>query len=367
MQHRKSNFSVSRLSFVLGLYLVMLGRHYYLHGTWGGSSELWASPGMPSSPATNSPHYMNVNLIWTGNPLTGPNLDAIREFRKKFAEVSMIHFVNPVYFIGDDKTKNLELIKSVVQPQDQYAMYLMPHEAMLGKLGIALRYSPNLWGGESDCTEVCARSVSLESFNEGELNQMIDFGKVTLESTLGTKIQAFMSHDWNSSEKLAQILESHQFHYSFNAIPPDHVKNRLEGFPVYSYVKDRWGKISSETPVFREKSSPITYVPQTGGAIDYVNANDLKAIFTKLAKANSSAQTRAPQVFTMSAFSDTFVHNRSRLAKAMQLVQAEIKNLKTNTQYLPNPLNIEGSDPDNLDSLAISADGLTKGAIFNAH
>lgn len=245
-----------------------------------------------SAPRTNpDPTYMVISLAWVGSPITSHQLDHLQSFRQEFSSISIHHFVHP-----DHLFKEASKIKKAIGPEDSVGLYVSPSTSLLRDAKVNLRRSPTFWSLESTNIDhnPTGRSTPLSQYNAKEIGQIIESAKHVFTEEFKHEPHSVMIGGWVDSLTIRESLMSQGIPVNFSAINPLLVKPRLKKFPLYSSLIKNW-PIGVQLPFTKntDNGSRMLYIPQTGGALDYLRSSEIIDIFREISQTRNTGSGHA--------------------------------------------------------------------------
>lgn len=239
-----------------------------------------------------------LSLLWTGIEIKDQNINAIKEFRKKFPDAQLIHFIDPLNFLISSSSAKLarKKISSVVKPEDDTALLVYASKNLVKGAGVLFRSQPNFFGQEEklNCAHLCGHQVPINSYSEEELYRIITHGnKVLIENGFDPE-QKIMAGGWLASSTFLSAAIKAKFKVDFSAVPPALLKRRLGYYPLYHWVKGLWGEYVklSQPFLLKAQSGSILEVGQNTATIDYSSLSELTAMYDSLKTASKAENVK---------------------------------------------------------------------------
>ena len=145
-------------------------------------------------------------------------------------------------------------IMSVYRPeQDQIGAYFGGWQEVTDRAGVRFRSTPTFWGAKiSQCEQNCGFSVPLNSYSTGELDRIFETSLALLKSSgLPLNNEIFSVAGWVHSPAIEKIAARHQLKYSFSSIAPSKIKDSMQDFPIYAWVKTSGLSLNLSTSLAR--------------------------------------------------------------------------------------------------------------------
>ncbi|MGQ0443158.1 MAG: hypothetical protein ACT4OH_06885 [Methylophilaceae bacterium] len=156
-----------------------------------------------------------VTVDWEGGSLEQDNIEAMQVFRKKYADIPMVHFLNPVYFLrlNQHTEQVFKTIHSTVLPNDEHGLHLHGWKSLVQQCGVDYKPAPSFAAQDERC-EIgdCGYSVSLEyAYSQPELNRLIACSADLLVQQGFNRPRSFRAGGWQQGGKLTAALKENQF------------------------------------------------------------------------------------------------------------------------------------------------------------
>ena len=114
---------------------------------------------MPASAQDNALPQPTITLYvtvdWEGLSLNEENLEAIREFRRAYPHIAMLHLLNPVYFLqpGINTADTTAKIRSVLLPGDEHGLHLHGWKSLVEYCKVEYKSEPSFAGAAEQCED----------------------------------------------------------------------------------------------------------------------------------------------------------------------------------------------------------------------
>ena len=285
---------------------------------FAGLLALWLAPACAESPTLT----VHVTVDWEGWSLEEENLDAMRDFRKRFPHIPLLQLMNPVYFIrpGADARQIQAKIERTLLPSDTIGLHLHAWKTLVLHCRLPYRSQPSFAAVDESCEgKECGYTVSLElAYSNTELRQLLACGSQILTDQGFPQPRHFRAGGWQQGPKLAAALARQGFSYDSSRISAD-------------LLAPRWGADSAMVRLVRalhpdagplDQPYPLapglTEYPNNGGLADYTPTETLLDLFRQVLAA------RKP-VLVLGFHQETAFDFLDRLAAAIPRMEEEAR------------------------------------------
>ncbi len=203
-----------------------------------------------------------VTVDWEGWSLDEENLEAMRQFRKKYPHIPMVQFLNPVYPLKFADTT--PRIVSTLLPEDAHGLHIHAWKTLVEACQIPYQSSPAFDDDAKHCQiGLCGYSVSLEyAYEEEALTQLVACSADMLVAQGFQRPVTFRAGGWQLGPKLANALKANGFTMDSSRMSATH-------------LHERWGKDSQIVALVQQLhpdagvlDSPYELLP---GLMEYPN------------------------------------------------------------------------------------------------
>jgi hypothetical protein len=232
------------------------------------------------SPVKNEPLkvYLLLSVDWEGDTLREKNLEAMREFNKKFPQYPIIHFINPAYYTKKEfnlsEDQITDKIRSVIRPQDELGLHIHAWENLVKSAKVTYRNKPSFWGGSSKKQGGERGSdIPLTIYNEDEVSQIIAHSLEILEQKGFSQIQSFRAGGWMSNLEVQKALIDNGINTDSSPVPPSLISKLYPGSELVKTLHKLWGSVETSTRpwVSKLKGNVMYYFPDNFALADYVD------------------------------------------------------------------------------------------------
>ena len=286
----------------------------------------WLAPAGADTPTLT----VHVTVDWEGWSLEEENLDAMRDFRKRFPHIPLLQLMNPVYFIrpGADAKQIRDKIERTLLPSDTIGLHLHAWKTLMLHCRLPYRSGPSFADADESCEgKECGYTVSLElAYSEPELNRLVACGAQTLVDQGYPRPRHFRAGGWQQGPKLAAALAQQGFTYDSSRISAD-------------LLAPRWGAESAMVSLVRslhpdagplDQPYPLapglTEYPNNGGLADYTRTEDILALLRQVLAAKKP-------VLVLGFHQETAFDFLDRLTAAIPLMEQEARAAGVNLRW----------------------------------
>lgn len=287
---------------------------------------LWPAPAR-AEPPTLSVH---VTVDWEGWSLEEENLDAMRDFRKRFPHIPMLQLMNPVYFVrpGADARQIQAKIERTLLPSDTIGLHLHAWKTLVLHCGLPYRSAPSFAAVDETCEgKECGYTVSLElAYSTPELSRLVACGSRILVEQGYPRPRHFRAGGWQQGPKLAAALSEQGFSYDSSRIAADLLAPRWGADSamvrlVQSLHPDA-GPLDQPYPL----APGLTEYPNNGGLADYTPTPDILTLFRQVLAAKQP-------VLVLGFHQETAFDFLDRLSAAIPQMEQEARAAGVNLRW----------------------------------
>lgn len=228
-----------------------------------------------------------VTVDWEGWSLDEENLDAMREFRRQYPHIPMLHLLNPAYFVkpGVDAADAAQKIKSTLLPVDGHGLHLHGWRSLVERCELPYKSAPSYAGTPEACSEHadCGYTVSLEyAYSEHELTILVGCSVDLLVQQGFQWPKSFRAGGWQLGPKLASAIHKNGFVLDSSRTVPQLIANSWhEESELVRMVKALHADGSILDQPF-ELLPGLTELPNNASLADYTRSEELVEIFATL-------------------------------------------------------------------------------------
>lgn len=228
-----------------------------------------------------------VTVDWEGWSLDEENLDAMREFRRQYPHIPMLHLLNPAYFVkpGVDAAAAAQKIKSTLLPEDGHGLHLHGWRSLVERCELPYKSVPSYAGTPEECSEQadCGYTVSLEyAYSEHELTILVGCSVDLLVQQGFQWPKSFRAGGWQLGPKLASAIHKNGFVLDSSRTVPQLVANSWhEESELVRMVKALHADGSILDQPF-ELLPGLMELPNNASLADYTRSEELVEIFSTL-------------------------------------------------------------------------------------
>ncbi len=277
-----------------------------------------------------------VTVDWEGDDLLDTNLRAMEDFRAKYPDVRIVHFLNAAYYSkrGANPTTVTNSIRRVLKPGDELGLHIHGWKRLFEASGVTFRSGPTFWGTTltaADCTRDCGHEVPISLYTAAELDKVMAFSVDTLAAHGFGRATSFRAGGWLAGETVRTALGDQGFLFDHSAVPSGFLAGELRGDPLLDWVKGLWtGTTASAQPYALEG---LTEIPDNGALADYVTSREMLTVFDGAV----TTLTRTPgaeRVVSIGFHQETASDWVSRVAGAMDGIAQRVAAGKATVRYV---------------------------------
>jgi len=272
----------------------------------------------PAYAAEKAAIQLYVTVDWEGWTLDEDNLEAMREFRKKYPHIPMLHFLNPVYPLrpGANAAEIKRKIQSTLLPTDTHGLHVHAWKSLTDICGLPFKETPNFSGPGADChAGECGYTVSLElAYTQSELTTLMSCSADLLEKQGFNRPKSFRAGGWQQGQKLANALLANGFNMDSSRTVGHLLTTR---WPANSNLVKFVNELhAGSTPLDQpyELLPGLMEYPNNASLADYTSAQKLVEIFNDLIRNNK-------RVMVLGFHQETASSYLHRLEDAIPLIE----------------------------------------------
>ena len=279
---------------------------------------------MPASAQDNALPQPTITLYvtvdWEGLSLDEENLEAIREFRRTYPHIAMLHLLNPVYFLqpGINTADTTAKIRSVLLPGDEHGLHLHGWKSLVEYCKVEYKSEPSFAGAAEQCEDgSCGYAVSLEyAYSQYELATLVGCSADLLVKRGFDRPRSFRAGGWQLGPKLAVALLDNGFVFDSSRTVPQLVANRWgETSNLMQMVKVLHADGSILDQPYELLPGLMEY-PNNASLADYTSTDQLLEIFRTLLVSGKT-------VMVLGFHQESAFNYLNRLADAIPRMQQE--------------------------------------------
>ncbi len=234
-----------------------------------------------------------LSVDWEGAYLSSAGLAALADFRSKWRDAPMTHFICPAYFAQDgDNSEIAAAVKAHVVEGDEVGLHVHSWFSLAGLAGITPRETPNFYADDSPLKPFengdRGYEVALSAYSQEELTKLISTSAKLLEDNGLGKPTSFRSGGYVAPAAVLNAVRAAGMH--------------VDSSSAWSvWFEEGQGKFQSELarmwPNLQELTQPygidtpsgaIIEVPNTGSFVEYASTDEMLGHLQRAA-----AQSRA--------------------------------------------------------------------------
>ncbi len=222
--------------------------------------------------------YLLLSVDWEGDTLREKNLEAMRDFNKKFPQYPVIHFLNPAYYTKKEfnlsKTQITEKIQSVIRPQDELGLHIHAWENLVKSARVNYRNKPSFWGGSSkEQGGERGSDIPLTAYSKSEASRIISHSLKLLEKNGFSNLQSFRAGGWMSNLETQKALLENGINIDSSPVPPSLISELYPETELVKTLQKLWGEVKMSTLPWASKikGNTMYYFPDNFALADYVD------------------------------------------------------------------------------------------------
>lgn len=246
-----------------------------------------------------------VSVDWEGRQLADEDLATIGEFRQRFPQVPMQHFLNAAYFTKDgcDTDDVRQRMHSILRPDDEHGLHIHGWRSLFSRAGVTPRQQPTLFNPETPLRQSdgdWGHEVCIDTYSVDELRQVIDYSCQVLQQHGIRRPRSFRAGAWLAADNVLLALAKEGFIRDCSAAWIAPLKPRWGSYHLYHRCAQLWSHINqtSQPHVLPlAEGLTIEQYPNNGCLADYVNADVMVETFERnLATLKPESAAAVPMV-----------------------------------------------------------------------
>lgn len=237
-----------------------------------------------------APVLIALGVIWEGSHVKTHNIQAIRDFRKQFHGVNLIHFMNPAYFLRTGQENELIKAKmeSVIEAEDDIGLSLYSWKSVVEKSGVIFRRSPTLWGNtldEKSCRRNdCGVEVPLASYPLVDIQAIIRKSVEVLTEEGFARPTVSYAGGWITSRELFEAARANGIRYDFSSVDPKAIDKRFKYYPARHWIASLWTEDQSDAIPSRiaTRSGSVVEIANPIGSLEQTSKEDVMTAFSRV-------------------------------------------------------------------------------------
>lgn len=284
-----------------------------------------------------------LSLVWDGTTVEGVGLEALRNFRARFSNIPVTHFISPAYFMPNNPAteSNKREIFSLSRPGDFVGVSFAPWRSIVERSGVIFRHGPTFWGNTvspSMCRIDCGNDVPLNIYSQDEIHKVMATSLSVLKEAGLRDIRGMMVRGWMATPEILATGDSLGVDYDFSMVTPSTIYDKLRPFPIFSWVKGLWPKsdVLSQPGIVSDDLPGMVEVPQALGALDYVSHKQMVQFLDRML----STPNKGALTYHIVLHAETAHLHLSKL----ELVLQEVFKRASEGRYRLTMMNLPGMD-----------------------
>ncbi len=271
-----------------------------------------------------------VSVDWEGRSLLTENLDLIADFRQRYPDVPMQHFLNAAYYTRAeaDVVDTTQTIQRVLLPFDEHGLHVHAWHSLVTAARVAPRRMPRFLGTDTPVPKAAddwgfypaedGYDVPIEHFEVDELVRIIARCVTILTRQGFQRPTCFRAGGWMSGPRVQAALARNAFSVDCSAVDPQLSMRRFGDIPLCRWLAQLWPTIEETSQPYRvtTQEGDLWQVPNNAGLVDYTTADELMSIFENNV-ARWRPTDRKPQIISTGFHQETARKFLERLDEAI--------------------------------------------------
>lgn len=223
-----------------------------------------------------------VTVDWEGLSLEDDNIEAMQDFRRRYPQIPILHFLNPVYELKFGKTA-LQKIRDTLLPADVHGLHIHPWKTLVTFCGLPYRSTPAFTPQDESCAgNECGYTVSLEkAYTREELTKLVGCSKDLLVEQGFDQPRSFRAGGWQQGPKLAEALKENGFTLDSSRTDANFLVPRWGNSELVMYVSElHAGSTPLDQPY--ELLPGLTELPDNASLADYTSPQKIVEVFRNI-------------------------------------------------------------------------------------
>jgi hypothetical protein len=282
-----------------------------------------------------------VSIGWEGRDLKSVNLKALREFRRTFRDVKILHFISPAYFERETPTVNAAVIREMLLAGDKLGVLVGGWKSVVTSAGVPFRKGPTMWGHDLrgiDCKADCGEEIPLYAYSDEEIDKIVVHSVNTLQHQGFGNPGGILASGWLASPAVLSAASRSGIRYDFSVVPPQLLAPTLSPYPLFGWIKNLWSTVTPLSQAFETKtaSGTMIQIPQNFAAMDYLVAGQALQIFKDMNQEMTSHPDNSFTVHLM-IYQETAAQTIPLLTRSLQEIFAFASEHGISVQSLDLP------------------------------
>ncbi len=252
---------------------------------------LACSPALAGSVVVPTKITVFVTVDWEGATLENDNLEAMRDFRKKYPHIAMLQLITPSYWVrsGTDKAAITKQIKSTFLGIDKVGLHLHAWKSLVNYCQVQYQHTHS-FADQTETCDVgdCGYTVSLENaYSQADLTKLVACGSEILQQNGFEQPTHFRAGGWQLGPKLTAALQNNGFTWDSSRIDANLLTTRWhQDSGMIKMLKVlHVGSTPLDQPFFIDQ---LHEYPNNASLADYTSTKQLLSMFIDLIKNNKT-------------------------------------------------------------------------------
>ncbi|MBF0363135.1 MAG: hypothetical protein HQK49_19090 [Oligoflexia bacterium] len=234
-----------------------------------------------------------ISVDWEGEDLKDANLKAFNNFREKYPQIKIQHFLNPVYFLRAEELALSEeevnkKIRSVIREGDEEGLHLHAWRHIVEKSKVKFKDEfcnpvyPNFFDFFNSSKD--GLFVPIWVYTKEELIKIIATSKEILMKQKFKEPKSFRAGGWMATSDVLYALAESGIKIDCSSIPSCYSLSGWDEGYLKKWVNQIWASIKpTEQPfIVGEGHQQIIELPNNGHLSDYVSAKQMLESFKNM-------------------------------------------------------------------------------------
>lgn len=221
-----------------------------------------------------------LTVDWEGAYLSPEGLEALAEFRTRFEDAPVTHFICPAYFLQDGDSNNAAAtIKKHIRKGDEVGLHMHSWKSIADRAGVPFRTSPNIYADDSDLIAFDhadrGYEVALSAYTLAELSKLIGTSVALLEEHGFGKPTSFRAGGYVTSPELLEAIRAAGLRVDSSSTWSVWYEEGQGSFQ--SELARMWPNLQELTQPYGidTKAGPVIEVPNTGSFVEYATTDQM--------------------------------------------------------------------------------------------
>jgi len=235
--------------------------------------------------------HLVLSVDWEGDLLSSNNIAALENFRNRYPQIKLVHFLNAAYFVkAGNRTEAVKtsMLRGIRQG-DQLGLHIHGWQSLVSASGVAYRNGPSFWrDGVADNNDEYigdrGHDVFLGTYTVLEIRKIIRYSLNVLANNGFSDLNLFRAGGWHLNDNVREALAAEGIRKDSSAVPVDLLREEIGARPLYRELSQIWSNINIFSLPYSISTSSgiIEEYPNNTALADYVSGEDAFGVFKQI-------------------------------------------------------------------------------------